>query len=198
MEGAILASFILQVPGQLSDEKKQAVLANFKQFYRENGGVLIKESGTTIAPIERSFIDSKVFEVEKITRTRVAQVYNIPAHMLGEEGGSYNSNEQQMLEFLQLTLTPIVRQYEQEFNRKLLTPEERAQGQAFKFNVNALMRGDTRTRADFYFKGIRSGWFTPNEVRALEELPPVKGGDKLYMSRDLSPIDEWGESNGRR
>ncbi len=60
------------------------------------------------------------------------------------------------------------------------------------------------TRGEFYFKGIRSAWFTPNEIRALEEMPPIKGGDQLFVSRDLVPIDKidlilkGGEGNGDR
>jgi HK97 family phage portal protein len=191
MNSAIRASFILKMNTNLSAEKRKEILDNFKQFYQENGGVIIQEAGMEVTPIDRSIIDSKVFEVEKITRSRVASVFNMPVHMLGEtEGSSYSSMEQLSLEFVVWTLTPIVRQYEQEFNRKLLTRRERLQGLGFKFNVNALLRGDIKTRGDFYFKGVRSGWFTPNEIRAFEEHPPLPGGDVLYMSRDLSPIDK--------
>lgn len=194
MNNVFLASFILKMDTNVSTEKKADILDNFRQFYKENGGVILQEKGFEVEPLNRSIIDTKVFEVERITRSRVAMVFNIPVHMLGEvDGQSYSSMEQMSLEFVQWSLGPIIRQYEQEFNRKLLTKEERAQGMAFKFNEKALLRGDTSTQSDFYFKGIRSGWFTPNEVRAYEELPPLEGGDKLYMSRDLSPIDERGE-----
>lgn len=198
LDSSIKASFILRMNTHLSKEKKEEILANFKQFYQENGGVLIQEAGTVIDPIERNFIDSKVFEVEKITRSRVAIVYNMPVHMLGEtEGVNYNSMEQMSLDFVQNTMVPIVRQYEQEFNRKLLTPQERLRGLYYKFNVNALLRGDMKTRGEFYFKGVRSGLFKPNEIRAWEELPPEPGGDRLYMSRDLSPINERTPHEGR-
>jgi len=190
MDTAIKASFLLKMATNLSKDKKAEILANFKEFYKENGGVIIQELGTEINAIERKFIDTKVFEVEKITRSRVATVYNMPVHMLGETGGGYSSMEQLAIEFVQGTMVPIVRQYEQEFNRKLLTTAERLRGLSYKFNVNALLRGDIKTRAEFYFKGVRSAWFKPNEVRAFEELPPVPGGDKLYISGDLHPIDE--------
>src|SRR5690606_21830921 len=88
------------------------------------------------------------------------------------------------------TLIPIVRQNEQEVNRKLLSKQERLQGLTFKYNENAHLRGHIKTSGEFYIKGIRSGWFTTNEVRAFEELPPLEGGDKLYMSRDLTPVNE--------
>lgn len=191
MDMSITASFILKMATNLGPDKRKEILDNFKEFYRDNGGVLIQESGMDIIPIERKFLDTKVFEVERITRSRVATLYNMPLHMLGEtEGASYSSMEQMSLEFVQGTLVPIARQYEQELNRKMLTPEERLRGLSYKFNVNALLRGDTKTRGEFYFKGIRSGWFKPNEVRAYEELPPESGGDKLYMSKDLAPIED--------
>jgi HK97 family phage portal protein len=191
MDGAVKASFLLKMATTLSMEQKKKVFENFKQFYQENGGVIIQDSGVEIETIDRKFIDSNVFEVEKITRSRVATVFNLPLHMLGEtDGTSYSSMEQQNLEYVQNTLLPIIRMYEQEFNRKLLLESERLRGLGFKFNVNALLRGDIQTRGEFYFKGIRSGWFTPNEVRAFEELSPLEGGEKLFMSRDLSPIDD--------
>jgi len=197
LDTAVKASFILKMSGHINEEKKTEIKDNFRRFYQENGGVLFQEGGYTIEPIKREFLDAKVFEVERITRARVASVYNMPAHMLGEtEGAKYAGMEHQSMEFVQDTLAPNARQYEQEFNRKLLTLEERQKGWYFKFNLNARLRGDTRTRAEFYFRGTRSGWFTPNEVRALEELPPLPGGDKLYISKDLIPIDAPPE-NGR-
>lgn len=190
MDTAIKASFILKMATSLSKEKKKEILENFQEFYKENGGVIIQESGVEIDPIKRNFIDTKAFEVEKITKARVAMVFNIPIFLLGEtEGVSYGSMEQLSLNYVTNTIIPIVRQYEQEFNRKLLSREERLRGLYFKFSVNALLRGDMKTRGEFYFKGIRSMLFKPNEVRAWEELPPVEGGDKLYVSGDLYPID---------
>lgn len=194
LDTAVKASFILKMAGHLGEPKKKEIQDNFRRFYQENGGVLIQEQGVQIDPIERKFLDARVFEVEKITRSRVASVYNMPAHMLGEtEGVNYASMEQMALEYVQGTLVPITRQYEQEFNRKLLTPEERRRGFYFKFNINALLRGDMKTRSEFYLKGIRSGLLKPNEARAWEDLPPEPGGDELYMSKDLAPINQRNE-----
>lgn len=190
MDSAVKASFILQMASSVNEEKKKEIYKNFRDFYSENGGVLIQEIGTTITPIKREFIDTKVFEAEKITRTRVATVYNMPAHMLGEtEGVNYSSMEQMSLEFVQGTLGVNVIQYEKEFNRKLLTAEDRRKGLYWKFNLKALLRGDVKSQAEYYFKGVRSMWLTPNEIRALEDLPPMKDGDKLYKSKDIEPID---------
>ncbi|MEC1547494.1 phage portal protein [Bacillus rugosus] len=189
MDGAKI-SFILKLANQVSDEKKKEMLTNFGEFYRDNGGLLIQEPGVEIKDLQRTFIDTKAFEVEKVTRSRVAQAFNIPLYMLGETQGSVSNMEQLYIDYVQGTLMPIATQYEKEFNRKLLTEKERKAGYYFKFSMNALLRGDMQTRGNFYQQGIRSGWFKPNEVRAWEDLPPEKGGDTLYLSKDLFPIDQ--------
>lgn len=189
LDSAVKASFILKMETHLSDEQRKKTLENFAQFYQENGGVLIQDAGKTIDPIKREYLDPKVFEAERITIARVARAFNMPVHMLGEtEGVNYSTAEQMALEYVQFTIAPIAAHYEAEFNRKLLTPEQRQAGLAFKFNLNALLRGDIKTRGDFYQRGIRNGWFTPNDVRAWEDLPPDPNGNELLVSKDLVPL----------
>ena len=127
--------------------------------------------------------------MERITRNRVATVYNIPPHMLGDYSDtSFSTAEQQMQEFLQLTIMPIVAQWEQELNRKLLTPAEYVQGCRFRFDIEALARADTATMAEKHQKAIRGGWMRINEVRQREGLPPDEMGNELMASRDLLPL----------
>ncbi|WP_413770514.1 phage portal protein, partial [Vibrio vulnificus] len=78
--------------------------------------------------------------VESITRARIATAFNVPISFLSESEASHSNKtaEQVMTQFVEMTLLPIVKQYEAEFNRKLLTPEQRARGFYFKFNVNGL------------------------------------------------------------
>lgn len=184
-------TFIIDYAANLEEEKKKQVLENFRHFYKEYGGILIQEPGVEIERLEKKYFASDTLNSEKITRSRVANVFNIPLEFLNDhEGQSFSSNEQAMIQYVQMTITPIVRQYEQEFNRKLLTREERNNGNYFKFNLSGLLRGDTDTRAKFYQYGIRNGWFSQDEVREREDLPPIGGNaSKLWVSGDLYPID---------
>jgi HK97 family phage portal protein len=184
-------SFILEYAQNVGPDKRNEIIADFKRFYQDNGGVLFKEPGVKIDPIDRSYVSADTFQSERITRARVANVYNMPVIMLNDtEGQSYSSNEQLMRMFVQLTLLPIIRQYEQELNRKLLTSEERKAGYYFKFNEKALLRADTATQIEAYFKGVRGGFYKPDEIRQWEDLPPEGGQSaKLWVSGDLYPMD---------
>lgn len=182
---------VLNVPGVgLSEDRKKKIIDQFMTAYRESGGrLVVLEGGVTATTLTQSPVDAKVLDVERITRNRVATVYNIPPHMLGDYSDtSYATAEQSMLEYLQMTITPIVTQWEDELNRKLLTWEMLKQGFGFRFNLSQLWRADVKTMAEMHQMAIRSGWMKPNEVRTPEGLPADPDGDTLMISRDMVPL----------
>ena len=193
MEQGVNAAIVLQSPANLGEEQKRDMIESFMTTYREtSGNILLLESGVTANTLKLSPVDSNLFEVEKITRSCVAMVYNIPPHLLGDYSDtSFSSQEQQMLEFLMLTMLPIVTSYEQELNRKLLTKAQRRQGYRFEFDINAILRADSATMAEVNYKAVRSGWKTPDEIRAEYNFPPLPGnvGKKAMISQDLATLD---------
>ena len=191
LKKGINAQVVLEAPANLGQKQKEDMIADFMETYKETAGnILLLESGVQAKSLNLSPVDTKLFEVEKISRSRVAMVYNIPPHLLGDYSDtSFSSQEQQMLEFLMLTMLPIVTAYEQELNRKLLSREERRRGMHFVFDMNAILRADAATRADVHQKAIRGGWETPNEARADYGRDKDPNGNKLLVSRDLTTLE---------
>ena len=186
------SGIMLTVPNSgLSQEQKDDVVDRFLETYEKSGrSVVILEGGLTATHFQSQAVNGDQLDVERITRNRVATVYNLPPHFLGDyTGTSYSSAEQQMLEFLQLTILPIAEQWEEEFNRKLLTPRDRAEGYEFRFDMNSLYRADIATMAQKYQIAIRGGWIKPNEARRSENMPPDPNGDCLMASRDMIPLE---------
>jgi HK97 family phage portal protein len=183
--------FIVHFETNMDKDMKTAMVQNIASFYKENGGVLIEENGTTITRIQRELVDTNLINIDKVTRSRVAMVYNLPEHFLGDTASSFASLEQLNLEFVTGNLMPTIVQYEQELNRKLLTDAQRAKGYQFKFDLRALLRADTETRTAYNAAAIRNAWMTPNDVRVAEGLPPStdENANKLWISGDLYSID---------
>ena len=182
---------MLTVPNVgLSQAQKDEAVNRFLETYEKSGrSVVILEGGMTATNFSASAVDSQLLDVERITRNRVATVYNLPPHMLGDyTDSSPGNNEQQTLEYLTLTIGPKVEQWEEEFNRKVLTPEMYAEGYRFRFDVTSLTRTDVKTTAERNQMAIRGGWRKPNEVRSELGLPPDPVGDLLMSSRDLIPL----------
>ena len=112
LEG-VSSAVILNVPGTgLSDDRKKGLIKQFLKTYAESGGkVIVLEGGITATTMQQPAVDANVLNVERVTRNRVATVYNIPPHMLGDYSDtSYATAEQSMLEYLQMTINPASRQ----------------------------------------------------------------------------------------
>lgn len=182
---------MLEVPGQALDEtRKTQIVADFLDAYESSGQrVLVLEGGIKATTFNQSPVDAQLMDVERITRNRVATVYNLPPHMLGDYSDtSFSTAEQQMQEFLQLTVIPIVQQWEDELNRKLLNDADYKAGYRFRFDTDSLIRADMVAMANKYQMAIRGGWMRMNEVREREGLPPDPNGDELMCARDIIPL----------
>lgn len=159
-----------------------------------NGGKpLILEGGTswqniTLSPEDAQMLQSRAFSVEEICR-----MFGVPPHMVGhtEKTTSWGSGlEQQTLAFLQFTLRERLKRIEQAINKQLLTREERQNGVYVSFNLESLLRADSQGRAKFYQVMTLIGAMTINEVRRLENLPPVDGGDTPRIQMQNVPITD--------
>ena len=183
--------YIIKYDRNVSPEKRQAMINDFVKMIKENGGAVVQEKGFEYERFQSNFQSSDLTSSYGITKTKIANAFNIPISFLNDTGGkSTRTVEQEMTEFVQMTLLPIVKQYESEINRKLLTLDQRQAGCYFKFNLNGLLRGDTAARTNFYQMMIRNGIATPNDLRKLEELPPSSepNADVLHITGDLYPL----------
>ena len=191
-------SFVIEYDRSVNSEKRQAIINDFVKMIKQNGGAVVQEKGFKYDRFESRFNPADLASVEGISRIRIANAFDVPLSFVNDNSSKATTNvEHVMTQFVEMTLAPIIRQYESEFNRKLLTPNQRARGYYFKFNVNGLMRGDTAARTQFYQMMIRNGIATPNELRKLEDMPVAKdkNADKLWFSKDLALLEDADKIN---
>ena len=134
------------------------------------GGMEIKNLSTS--PENMQFLQSRKFHV-----TEVARWFGLPPHKLFDLERSTNNNiEHQAIEFVTDTIMLWTQRIEQEFTRKLFRRDERPQTYV-EFNLNGLLRGDLKTRAEYYNKATGGRpWMKPDEIRTLENMQSL-GGD---------------------
>jgi HK97 family phage portal protein len=168
-------------------EKYQAAVAAGKPLILNNG---FQWHSLSINPDDAQMLESRNFSVEEICR-----FFGVPPHMVGHTQNSTSWGtglEQQTLGFLMFTLRRRLKRIEKSVAKQLLTPADRAAGISVRFNVEDLLRVDSQGRAKFYEVMTRIGAMTINEVRALENLPPVEGGDVPRMQMQNVPITDAG------
>lgn len=187
---SINSGIVMDFPGTMGHDQRARAVKDFVELYKESGGqVLALESGVKASMLTGSAIDPDAFDVEQVTRARIASVYSMSPYFLGDyAAGQGKTPEQLTLEFLSFTMQHIVTIWEEELDYKLLTPQMRSQGYAWRFDIEAALRADSATLANLRQSQIRSGSRTPNEIRRKDHLPPVEGGDMAYLSKDLAPM----------
>lgn len=147
----------------------------------------------TINPDDAQMLESRNFGVEEIAR-----FFGVPPHMIGHTAGNTqlgSSIEEQGRGFEKFTLRKRLKRIEQAAMKQLLTPADRAAGITIEFNLEGLFRGDSKGRAAFYQSGLQNGWMTINEVRALENMPAVAGGEVPRMQLQNVPISDTIQAN---
>ena len=193
-------SGVVKVATSLDEDVKEVVRDDFERMNRglDNAfRVAVLDRGMEYTPLGISQKDSQLLEARAFSVDEISRFTGIPAYMLQAGKQSYQSNEQQQLDFVTNTLTPPVTQIEQEWTWKLLSDEDRAAGMYLHKNLNALLRGDSSSRAAFYEKMISMSVFNPDEVRALEDMSPLPDGmGKTYrFSKNYAPVGEEGDES---
>ena len=118
----------------------------------------------------------------------VARIYGIPPVFLQDlTHGTFSNTEQQDLALTKHLISQWLKAWEQELNLKLFSG--RSRNRFAEFNVDALQRGDFKTRMDGYAIAIQNAINTPDEVRAMENWPK-KGADadKLHIQGATVPL----------
>lgn len=180
---------VLEHPGILKDpEKLRESWNKVYQGTRNSHKVAVLEEGMKyhtigIAPEDAQFLETRKYQVNEICR-----IFRVPPHLVGDlERATFSNIEHQSIEFVQHTIRPWLVRWEQAISRSLLDEKERLLYFA-KFNVDGLMRGDYKSRMEGYAVGRQNGWLSANDIRGLEELPPIpkeQGGDVYLVNGNM-------------
>ncbi len=154
------------------------------------GSVAVLDRGLKYTPIAVSNKDAQFVEQSELSVQDIARFFGIPLYKLQSGKQSYASNEQNAIEYIVSTLHPIVSQYEEELTYKLLAPSE-ARKCRIRMNMMSELRGDFKSRGDWYKAMREIGGYSVNDIRALEDMPDVEGGDERYASLNYVPLSLW-------
>lgn len=149
---------------------------------------LLLEGGMTYERISIPPEDAQFIATRKFQKTEIATIYGVPPHMIADlERATNNNIEHQGMEFVQYCLMPYLVRIEEEFNRKLLRDDE-FEEYYFLFGLNGLLRGDAKTRSEYYKNMNFVGAMSANEIRSLEDMNRYEGGDEYFVQMNMQPV----------
>jgi HK97 family phage portal protein len=169
-------SGVIEIPGNATAEQAKAMQEAFDSRHKGwskahktavlSGGAQYKP--TNIPNDQAQFLDSRRMAVED-----VARAFNVPPHLLGLPGtNTYASVEQNNLAWVTHGLRPIVQKIEGALS-PLMSRYAGGEQAFIRFNLDGLLRADINSRMTAFSTGLQSGFLTINDVRRIEDLPPI-------------------------
>lgn len=175
-------------------ERLRKALQNF--IGSKNAGKLmvleneLTYQNVTMNPEAAQLLESRSFSIEEICRW-----FRVPPFMVGhttKQSSWASSLEGMNMLFLTHTLRPLLVNIEQEISRCLLNSDEDLFAE---FSVEGLLRADSAGRAAYYTSALQNGWMSRNDVRRLENMPPIEGGDIYTVQLNLTQLKNLENSN---
>lgn len=187
---------VVYYPGNMQEEALEKMKSGWRNgFSSGNSGktaflpntIKVETANTGLTAQEAEYLQQKQFSAQRIA----SDIFRVPLHMLGlTNAPTYASVEQQAIEFVTYTLTPIITNIEQQLQKQLLDDSEQVY---INFDVNGLLRGDVRTRIEYYRFALEHGVMTTNQINELEGsgvyIPEENGGNDYIRPLNFAVIN---------
>lgn len=188
---------VLSSDQDLDDDQKEEIRASINELHAKADKafrLLILGAGFTFTEAGTSPKDTDMASIRDQQIEEVARFYRMPPHRLGlNKPGtvSYASVEMSNLDYYTGALLDWITIWEEELNRKLISPLESRQ-QFIKHNANAFLRGDIKSRYEALGIARDKGIINADEWRELEDMNPQEGGTgKVYLVQAAQiPVDQ--------
>ncbi|EIC82089.1 phage portal protein [Serratia sp. M24T3] len=196
-ENGLQSSGFLSSKTDLNDAQRTRLRQYLQTFVgsKNAGKLMVLENdmtyqNVTMNPEAAQMLESRAFSVEEVCRW-----FRVPPFMVGhvDKQSSWASSVEGMnLIFLTNTLRPLLVNVEQEIARCLLDGDD---DYFAEFSVEGLLRADSAGRAAYYTTALQNGWMSRNDVRRLENMPPIAGGDIYTVQLNLTPLEDLKENS---
>jgi len=189
-----MPGIVLEHPGALKPEAQTNLRNSWATIHQGAGKAFnpaileegMKATVLSVPPEHAQFIQSREFQVEDICRW-----FRMPLNKVQQSrrAQGWSTLEQMNTDYVTDTLMPWAVRWEQEVKRKLLAGAKLYA----KHTFTALLRADAAQRGEFFTKMLMAGAMSPNDIRELEDMNPIDGGDVYVVPMNVQPLEKLGE-----
>ncbi|WP_290689402.1 MULTISPECIES: phage portal protein [unclassified Haematobacter] len=184
---------VLAFPQMITGAQRADLLAGLREKIisdASTSGILVLDGGIEWKPMAFSSKDAEFLESRKLSNLDICRVFGVPPSAAGiTDNATYSNIGEESRALVQRCLAPMAKRIEQAMNMALLTEESR---KTFfvEHDLAGLLRGDLGARYEAYRIGRDGGWLSPNEIRRLENLPEIDGGDEYLSPLNMQRIGQ--------
>ena len=193
-------SGVIKHPASLSDSAHKRLKASLSRYSGSSkaGKQLILDEGMdyetlTINPAQAGFVEVNQYLISEFSR-----LFGVPPFMLQDLSKSTMQNVESLtLSFVKHTIIEHLNKIESELTRKLLTEAEKYAGYCINFNLDDLLKADSRTRGEYIRNLFNVGALSIDEIRLMEGLPPLntEGSQKHFVQINMGDIEQNHQEN---
>lgn len=203
VNGARVSGYIKRPPKSESGDWSKDARDRFREQWQQQyvgegakaGGTPVLEDGMEFIAASQTAKELQYIEGRKLTREETASAYFIPPPMVGIlDHASFSNITEQHKMLYQDTLGPWLTMIQDEIALQLIPDFERKKPQAFyvEFNLREKLTGSFEERAASIQTSVGAPWMTVNEARALDNRPPIEGGDELVRPLNVTQNGDQG------
>ncbi len=177
--------------GEYQDKQLEKTAENIDSRFQNGERVVSLPGQVDFKQISLTSTDMEFLGTRKFTVREICRFFGVhPSFVFDDTSNNYKSAEQANVAFLSHTLAPLLRCIEVEFLRKLIAPTLCGK-RKFEFSKQGLYACDLEGRTRYRNSLLQMGT-TVNEIRHMDNLPPVEGGDTVLVSANLRNINDPG------
>lgn len=161
---------IIQTSEEMDREEAKELQEDWVAMHAGSRAPAVLSGGATFSEFGLSAEQLQFIQSRQLSAAEVAVAFGVPPYFVGAPSGdsmTYSNVEGDALHFVRWGLMPWIVRLERALT-SLLPP-----GEYVKFQLGGLLRGTTSERYTAYQTALSAGFMTIDEVRALEDLPPL-------------------------
>lgn len=195
MENSMRPSGILSFAERLQDGARERVRAMAEQRFagpEGAGKLMIIDGGAKFERVTFTPEDAEFLDTRKLSNEDVARIFGLPPTSVGiTDKATYSNVEHEGRALVQNALGPLAARIEAAMSRCLLTDAGR-RSLYIEHDLSGLLRGDVQARFTSYRIAREIGAMSANDVRRLENQPPIVGGDTYHQPANWVPLGSPG------
>ena len=185
---------VVEYPDMITPEQEEEYRKSVREGHAglsNTARLLFLEQGSKFQKISNTPEESQMILTRKHQLGEAARFYNVPPHMVGDlDRATFSNIEHMSLNYVIYSLRPYFVRIEKAIKAQFWTADER-KTLFSKFNADALLRGDYKSRMEGFAQARQNGWMSANDIRELEDqerIPVDEGGDAYLANGNMRSL----------
>lgn len=175
--------------GELQSEQLKKITDKVESEINSGRNIFHIPGQAKFNQISISSTDLQLLDTRKFGVLEICRFFGMhPDKVFAGQSQNYKASEMSNVSFLSDTLLPNLKKIEVSFTAKLVG-KELFNRMKIEFDIEPIYQADLTTMGNYIEKTVQNGVYTPNYWRAKKNQPPVEGGDQLFVSCNVAPIN---------